>query len=52
MTISGFKNLVLLRHGLTKGALSLEVERALKEHMSEKDLNVFVSDKQWQEVHR
>ena len=46
ITMNNLKNLVLLRHGLTKGALSFEVERALKEYMSEKDLNVFVSDKQ------
>jgi hypothetical protein len=43
-----FKNHVGLKHGHKKGSLSFEVERALREYLGEKDLDVFMNDKEWQ----
>jgi hypothetical protein len=47
VTYKKFRNLVSLRHGYKKGALSFEVERALREAMGEKNLDVFMNDKEW-----
>jgi hypothetical protein len=44
ITAYKFKNFVTLKHGLKKGGLSFEVERALREYMGEKDLDVMIND--------
>jgi hypothetical protein len=46
-TYKKFRNIVSLRHGYKKGALSFEVERALREVMGEKNLDVLMNDKEW-----
>ena len=43
-----FRSLVRLRHGLKQGALTFEVERALRQYLGEKDLDVLINDKEWQ----
>lgn len=42
-----FRSLVGLRHGFKKGALSFEVEKALRQYMGEKNLDVLMNDKEW-----
>jgi hypothetical protein len=52
ITAHKFKNFVTLKHGFKKGALSFEVERALRQYMGEKDLDVFIDEKDWQEYNK
>jgi hypothetical protein len=52
ITAHKFKNFVTLKHGFKKGGLSFEVERALREYMGEKDLDVFTDDNEWKEFNR
>jgi hypothetical protein len=47
ITSQKFRNFVSLRHGYKKGGLSFEVERALREIMGEKNLDVLMDDKEW-----
>jgi hypothetical protein len=47
-----FRNLIILRHGLAPGSISFELERALRQYMGEKDLDVFIDDKDWQEYNK
>lgn len=47
ITYQKFRNFVSLRHGYKKGALSFEVERAIREAMGEKNLDVLMNDKEW-----
>jgi Ribbon-helix-helix domain len=46
------RNFTMLKHGATKGALSFEVERAIRQYLGEKDLDVLVNDKEWQVINR
>ena len=46
-----FKNQVMLRHGLRKGGLSLEVERALRKYLGEY-VTELMTNKEWQENNR
>jgi hypothetical protein len=52
ITAHKLKNFVTLKHGFKKGALSFEVERALRQYMGEKDLDVFIDEKDWQEYNK
>jgi hypothetical protein len=47
ITAKKFRNHARLRHGLKKGALSFEVEKALREAMGENNIDVFMNDKEW-----
>jgi hypothetical protein len=43
-----FRNLIILRHGLTQGSISFELERALHQYMGEKVLDVLINDNESQ----